>query len=306
MNLRPSGYEDARCSLLALVGGGIALLYRGFVLVTLAGLAQLGQPVATGMATPEPPTARRTHDAKNDDLRDLLAMLAQVVGARVQRDVDGRDDQDAEADAVLAKMRETLRALLVAREQAQPKAFILGLVEELAASYRTAPSSAEPEQTSHAPGSEERRAAWVAYRARVGKALGGIAGANAAKVARWCLTHDQIVRPRRCAPPKPHAGGPLEAARAAVADVTGTSARTLAYWQGRDGVKANIDSAFAPRGALVYGDAVEHAQAIADVVELLAIADLHPEADPSAYVAALRSACAPDISRLVDDGVDVE
>ena len=229
-------------------------------------------------------------------------MLAQPVGARVQRDVDGRDDKDAEADEVLAKMHEMLRALLAGREQAQPKAFILGLVEALAASYRTAPSSAEPEQASHAPGSEERRAAWAAYRARVGETLGGIEGANAAKVARWCLTHDQIVQPRRCPPPKPHAGGPLEAARAAVADVTGTSARTLAYWRGRDGVEPDIDSVFAPGGALVYGDAVGHAQAIAAVVEHLAVDDLHPRADPSAYVAALRSVCEPDIARLVKDG----
>ncbi len=137
-------------------------------------------------------------------------MLAQVVGARVQRDVDGRDDQDAEADAVLAKLRDMLRFLLTAREPAQPKALILAVVQELGEVYRTAPASAAP-------------AASAAYRARV-----------------------------------------------------------------------------------VYGDAVGHAQAIADVVELLAIGDLHPEADPSAYVAALRSACAPDISRLVDDGVDVE
>jgi hypothetical protein len=87
-----------------------------------------------------------------------------------------------------------------------------------------------------------------------------------------------------------------------VADITGTCARTLAYWQARDGVEADIDSVFAPHGALVYGDAAEHVQAIADVVELLAVDDLHPEADPSAYVATLRSACAPDIARLVEDG----
>lgn len=87
-----------------------------------------------------------------------------------------------------------------------------------------------------------------------------------------------------------------------MADITGTSARTLAYWQGRDGVEPDIDSVFAPRGPLVYGDAVGLAQAIADMVEVLAVDDLHPETDPSAYVAALRSACEPDIGRLVDDG----
>ena len=240
------------------------------------------------MTTPQPPTPRRTHDVKNDDLRELLAMLAQLVGARVQRDVDGRDDKDAEADAVLVKLRDMLRSLLGGREQAQPKALILAVVQELAAVYRTAPASAAP-------------AASAAYRARVGEVLGVIEGASGAKVSRWCLTRDQIVRPRLCPPPSHHGGGPLEAARAAVADITGTSARTLAYWRGRDGVEADVDSAFVPRGPLVYGDAVGHAQAIADVVELLAVDDLHPEADPLAYVAALRAVCEPDIARLVND-----
>lgn len=86
-----------------------------------------------------------------------------------------------------------------------------------------------------------------------------------------------------------------------MADITGTSARTLAYWPGRDGVEADVDSAFVPRGPLVYGDAGGHAQAIADVVELLAVDDLRPEAGPSAYDAALRAVCEPDIARLVDD-----
>ena len=92
------------------------------------------------------------HDAKNDDLRELLAMLAQLVGARVQRDVDGRDDKDAEADEVLAKMHEMLRALLAGREQAQPKAFILGLVEALAAPAARHPGWAR---------SEGHRPSWV-------------------------------------------------------------------------------------------------------------------------------------------------
>ena len=45
----------------------------------------------------------------------------------------------------------------------------------------------------------------------------------------------------------------------------------------------------------------DSSQAIADLVELLAVDDLHPEADPSAYVAALRAVCEPDIARLVGD-----
>jgi hypothetical protein len=270
--------------------------------VPLARLAQLGQPVATGMATHEPAETRRTGSASNDDLRELLAMLAMLVGARVQRDVDGRDDPDVEADAVLAKMHEMLRALITGREPAQPKAFILALVKELAAAYRSAPSSAEPEENSKAPDREERRAAWATYRAAVGKVLGGIEGASAGKVDRWCLTHDQVAHPRGYPPPpKPHAGGPVEAARAAIADTMGIGARTLRYWEARDGVQADLDSVFAPQGPLLYGDAIAHAHAVADVVELLAVDLVHSEADPSEYVAALRLACEPDIARLVDD-----
>ena len=81
----------------ALVDGRIPLLYRGFALVPLAGLVQLRQPVATGMATKD---ARRdaalravsilvdlatTTDLRPAEARALTAALTALGELRVQR-----------------------------------------------------------------------------------------------------------------------------------------------------------------------------------------------------------------------------
>lgn len=69
----------------------------------------------------------------------------------------------------------------------------------------------------------------------------------------------------------------------------GISARTLVHWERRDKVRPNADSIMAPRDALLYGDAVHFPDAVADVVELLALDDPEKTPELSAYVAALRA-----------------
>jgi hypothetical protein len=225
----------------------------------------------------------RTTGEKNDDLRELLAMIAILVGSRVQRDVDGRDDVDVEADAPLAEIRDKLRTLLVRREEAaKPRALTWR-------SYSSLPRCTERFRTArspspHTPARTGRRTARESLTSSAPST-----GRVRRRSANGCLSGDQIARPRNYKSPTHHSGGPVEAARAAVADVLGISARTLVHWERRDKVRPN--DIVGPSGALLYGDTVHFPDAVADIVELLALDDEShaPVPERTYYVEALRA-----------------
>ena len=96
---------------------------------------------------------------------------------------------------------------------------------------------------------------------------------------RWCLTKEEISSPSRA--PRPHKGGAREAAKAAVAYCCGIGTGTLVNWQKRDGIQRDAD----PLVPAFFGEPVYFPDAVADVVELLAI----PDVDSHAYASALRA-----------------
>lgn len=209
------------------------------------------------MATDDDSKARGRITSAHDDLRDTLAMLAILVGSRVQRDTEGRDDGDVEAEAVLTTIRRQLGVLFEARHGRLSRSTYLAMVDELAKVYLGAPPT------------RNASPAWQAYVARVHAILSPDEGIAPTKATRWCLIAHEIRTPS--AAPRKHAGGAKEAAKAAVADVLGVGAGTLVNWRTRDRVEPSAD--WVPRQTF-FGEAVHFPDAIGDVVELLRSAEV--------------------------------
>jgi hypothetical protein len=237
------------------------------VLAQLAGLASLGEPVATGMATTSKRRLGKRITPAQDDLREILELLATLVSSRVQHDFYDRDFGDPQAEKVLAEIRRQLKELFDARRDRAARPMNLAMIEDLAKVYASAPAK------------RNDSAEWNSYARHVREILTADARVRRDMATLWCLTKDAISNPSRA--PRPHKGGPKEAAKAAVAYCCAIGTGTLVNWQKRDGIKSDAN----PLVPCFFGEPVYFPEAVADVVELLAI----PEVDNRAYLGALRA-----------------
>jgi hypothetical protein len=206
----------------------------------------------------------------HDDLRDTLGMLAILVGSRIQRDADGRTDEDPEASNLLAAFHSDLKALFTARDKEASKRRYLAMVDALAELYRIAPT-------------RRTDAGWERYVSDVRGILSEDEGIPPSKAERWSLTSAEVSNGHGQLTPRRHGGGPVEAARAAVADALNVSTGTLVNWRKRDHLEPPLpdQQAFFPgMRASFFGDGVDLPHAIADMIEALLLT-LAPEVTPA-------------------------
>jgi hypothetical protein len=196
------------------------------------------------------------------DLRELLSMLAVLIGSRVQRDdedADSRLVEDAEADEALSKCLTTLQALFRRRAATPDRPRILQWAENLTEVYREAPAERSDSED------------WNDYEDRVREALHPVGPYFESRLPSVFLTADQVTEWR----------GPVEAGRVAAAKLTGSAESTLRSWL-KQGVKPEarpweptawelhgIEDPELGWATKFYGTHIREAVAIGDVVELL-------------------------------------
>ncbi len=211
----------------------------------------------------EPETPIERIGNKHDDMRELLWLLAQVISCRVEGASYGAGEPDPKAEKLLGSFLIDLRHLYQDRRTERARSLYLAWQSQLADVYASAPAI-------------KGGVAWPAYKVRVREALHepGHHLTDAA-ISECCLTAAEISKKGK--------GGPKEAASEVVARLAKVGSTTMRNWRDREQL-APSENTFAHSTHAFYGYEPDYLNAVADVVELLAVDD----ADWRIYAQALQ------------------